>query len=325
MLELFGDGIIWAGAAIIYLLGQLNRFKVLDFCAHTVRVEEATDMKYNPATPTGARIEQFFANVGQVWSINEEVWRTCAGAVEPLQYPEQTFRPPQEELRQKFIGEGAPEGAVNIQKSRASTRMPQGANLTASIGGGGGGGGSAPPPPPPPSAGPAPPAPPPMAAAPPPPPPAFFPPVALGDAPPPPPPDSVPEVAAPAPPLARAPTGPGPAKIPLKGAAKGSPAPKAVSSAPGKGMVKLKSGVAGAGVLPPPPSNLPPVGSLPPPPMGAALPPPPPTGFLPPPPPAGLPPGFDEMPPPPPPPDHESFQDEDLPPPPPPPESDDWN
>jgi hypothetical protein len=56
-LELFGEGIVWAGAAIIYLLGQHNRFRVLDFCAHTVRVEEATELRYNSATATGEERE----------------------------------------------------------------------------------------------------------------------------------------------------------------------------------------------------------------------------------------------------------------------------
>lgn len=124
-LELFGDGILWAGSAIIYLLGQLNRFQVLDFCAHTRNVEEATDMKYNNTTAVGQRIEHFFSTFQHVWAINEEVWRTCASVVEPLQYDSQIFVPPTEEIKKKFIEAGAQDhggGAVVQTIGRAQGR-----------------------------------------------------------------------------------------------------------------------------------------------------------------------------------------------------------
>jgi hypothetical protein len=321
VLELFGDGIVWAGASIIYLLGQLQRFRVLDFCAHTVRVEESTDLKNNASSAAGARIDQFFVGVGHVWSINEEVWRTCAGVVEPLQYPQQTFRPPHEEVRQRFIGEGGGgEGNVAIQKSRASTRMPNaGLNVSSNNAAASTPAPAGVPPPPPP------------AGVPPPPPPNAFPPVALGSAPPPPPPPPRADAGPPPPPPSLA-QQPGPAKsgpkgVPFKGGAppKG-PAPPAgglMAKQPAKGKAPAAAG------LPPPPGQLPPP---PPPPTGFL--PPPPAGFLPP-PPGGLPPpppppafDFGEMPPPPPPPDHDGnglgFPDDDLPPAPPPPNSD-WN
>jgi hypothetical protein len=41
MEELFGDGIYWAGCAIIRLLGQHRRFEVLDFSYHLLRVNRA--------------------------------------------------------------------------------------------------------------------------------------------------------------------------------------------------------------------------------------------------------------------------------------------
>lgn len=39
--ELFGDGIYWAGCAIVRLLDQQRRFEVLDFCNHLLRVNRA--------------------------------------------------------------------------------------------------------------------------------------------------------------------------------------------------------------------------------------------------------------------------------------------
>lgn len=241
-LELFGEGIVWAGAAIVYLLGQHNRFRVLDFCAHTVRVEEATELKNNSASATGQRIESFFSNVAYVWSINEEVWRTCAGVVDPIAYPEQVFHPPEEEVKKKFIGDGImqEEGVVSI-KSRNSTRIvtPNSITRTAPSG-------SSPPPPPPQlNSAAAPPPPPPQvnnaAAAPPPPPPG-------GGFPPPPPP----------------PTGPvgGPALTAML------PPPVNPGALPPPAV--LPGSLPPPSVLPPPPG-----GALPPPPVGGALPPPP--------------------------------------------------
>ena len=36
--EVFGDGLIWGGITIIYLLGQIRRFEALDFCYHILNV-----------------------------------------------------------------------------------------------------------------------------------------------------------------------------------------------------------------------------------------------------------------------------------------------
>lgn len=37
--ELFGEGLNWAGCAMITLLGQQRRFEALDFCYHILRVQ----------------------------------------------------------------------------------------------------------------------------------------------------------------------------------------------------------------------------------------------------------------------------------------------
>lgn len=42
--QLFGEGLNWAGCALIVLLNQQRRFEALDFCYHILRVNRA-DMK----------------------------------------------------------------------------------------------------------------------------------------------------------------------------------------------------------------------------------------------------------------------------------------
>lgn len=37
--ELFGEGLHWAGCAMIVLLGQQRKFEALDFCYHILRVQ----------------------------------------------------------------------------------------------------------------------------------------------------------------------------------------------------------------------------------------------------------------------------------------------
>lgn len=342
-MELFGDGIIWAGAAVIYLLGQHNRFRVLDFCAHTVRVEEATEVKYSAATPQGQRIEQFFQNVAYVWAVNEEVWRTCAGVVEPLQYPEQKFRPPQEEIKKKFIEANEPGSGASIQQ-RSSTRIGPSPFATNAAGSAPGAGAGAPPPPPPAAAASfAPPPPPPAAAASfnaPPPPPANFgappppPAAASGGFPPPPPPSGA--INLPPPPPVAASALPPPPNVgnlppPPSGVGFSGPPPPAgrakVAPPSAANLPPPPPGAAakGPGKAPPPfkgPPKVVPKGASG---IGAGAPPPPPPAAatnLPPPPP---PPDDDDdhgMPPPPPPPDSEF--DDNMPPPPPPPD-DEWN
>lgn len=39
--SVFGDGLHWAGCTIIAVLSQHNRFEILDFCYHLLRVHRA--------------------------------------------------------------------------------------------------------------------------------------------------------------------------------------------------------------------------------------------------------------------------------------------
>ena len=42
--ELYGEGLNWAGCALIVLLSQQRRFEALDFCYHVLKVNRV-DMK----------------------------------------------------------------------------------------------------------------------------------------------------------------------------------------------------------------------------------------------------------------------------------------
>lgn len=39
--QLYGEGLHWAGCAMVVLLGQQRRFEALDFCYHILRVQRA--------------------------------------------------------------------------------------------------------------------------------------------------------------------------------------------------------------------------------------------------------------------------------------------
>ena len=38
--QLFGEGLNWAGCALVYLLGQQRRYELLDFTYHMLRVHK---------------------------------------------------------------------------------------------------------------------------------------------------------------------------------------------------------------------------------------------------------------------------------------------
>ncbi|KAI3407731.1 Cytoplasmic FMR1-interacting protein 1 [Globodera pallida] len=71
--ELFGDGIYWAGCAIIRLLGQHRRFEVLDFSYHILRVNRAVGVGQQQqqgtgiAKDSGKTQQQQQTRVAQVW------------------------------------------------------------------------------------------------------------------------------------------------------------------------------------------------------------------------------------------------------------------
>eukprot|EP00026_Physarum_polycephalum_P001363 Phypoly_transcript_01364.p1 GENE.Phypoly_transcript_01364~~Phypoly_transcript_01364.p1 ORF type:complete len:1135 (+),score=191.05 Phypoly_transcript_01364:297-3407(+) len=67
--ELFGDGLMWAGATIIHFLQQQNRFEAFDFSYHILNVEESA------AVPCQKPIlRQFFRTVALMRDINQTIF-----------------------------------------------------------------------------------------------------------------------------------------------------------------------------------------------------------------------------------------------------------
>lgn len=70
-LEIFGDGLMWAGCSIIHFLKQQHRFEVFDFSYHILNVEESA-----PAPCNRPNIHQFFKKVALVRDLNQTVFNT---------------------------------------------------------------------------------------------------------------------------------------------------------------------------------------------------------------------------------------------------------
>jgi cytoplasmic FMR1 interacting protein len=70
-LELFGDGLFWAGATIIHFLGQQLRFEVFDFSYHILNVEESASVACNNPS-----IHQFFKKVSHIRDLNQSIFNT---------------------------------------------------------------------------------------------------------------------------------------------------------------------------------------------------------------------------------------------------------
>jgi len=67
--EMYGDGIVWAGATLIHLLGQRHRFDTFDFSYYIQNMEEAA------AAPTeDAPTKAFLKNVSQARDFNRVVF-----------------------------------------------------------------------------------------------------------------------------------------------------------------------------------------------------------------------------------------------------------
>jgi len=70
-LEMYGDGINWAGCTIMYLLGQRNRFEAFSFTNHTLDIEDAA--KERTSEPS---LVQFLKNAVYDRELNEQIFST---------------------------------------------------------------------------------------------------------------------------------------------------------------------------------------------------------------------------------------------------------
>jgi len=65
----YGDGLLWAGAVIIYLLHQQHRFNVFDFSYHIANIEQA-----NPIQNDDNFVREFLKNVNAVRDLNNQIF-----------------------------------------------------------------------------------------------------------------------------------------------------------------------------------------------------------------------------------------------------------
>lgn len=95
--QLFGEGLNWAGCALIVLLGQQRRFEALDFCYHILRVNRV-DMKDEvikgtPLKKMVERIRKFQILNGQIYAVLNKYLRPSDCDSVPLEQV-RCFPPP---------------------------------------------------------------------------------------------------------------------------------------------------------------------------------------------------------------------------------------
>ena len=61
--QLFGEGLNWAGAVMIVLLGQQRRFEALDFCYHIYRVQRVDGKDDQRRRRTDRTVDQLLVSI----------------------------------------------------------------------------------------------------------------------------------------------------------------------------------------------------------------------------------------------------------------------
>lgn len=135
-IEIFGDGLMWAGCTIIHFLGQRDRFEVFDFCYHILNVEESA-----PAQCSNPSIHNFFEKVRLIRDLNQTIFNSLASYVAPPKEDLVLFHPPKIDVAQSehFIAPGADTGTLRPGASSNSVTSFNNVATTTSM----------PPPPPP--------------------------------------------------------------------------------------------------------------------------------------------------------------------------------
>lgn len=82
--EMFGEGLNWAGCAIILLLNQQRRFEILDFGGHLLRLQRA-DKK--DITPEGVSLERMAARLSRFAVLNRQIFATLNVYLNPKDRP----------------------------------------------------------------------------------------------------------------------------------------------------------------------------------------------------------------------------------------------
>ncbi|KAA3681564.1 cytoplasmic FMR1 interacting protein [Paragonimus westermani] len=82
--EMFGEGLNWAGCAIMLLLGQQRRFEILDFGGHLLRLQRA-DKK--DVTTEGVSLEKMAARLSRFAVLNRQIFATLNVYLHPKDRP----------------------------------------------------------------------------------------------------------------------------------------------------------------------------------------------------------------------------------------------
>jgi cytoplasmic FMR1 interacting protein len=69
--ELFGEGLHWAGCAIIVLLNQQRRFEALDFCYHILRVQRVDG---KDGTVKGINLKRMVDRIRRFQVLNSQIF-----------------------------------------------------------------------------------------------------------------------------------------------------------------------------------------------------------------------------------------------------------
>ncbi|CAH8856207.1 unnamed protein product [Trichobilharzia szidati] len=85
--EMFGEGINWAGCAIILLLGQQRRFEALDFGTLILRLQRI-DKK--DSTPMGVSLERLAARLSRFSVLNRQIFSTLSVYLHPIDRVDET-------------------------------------------------------------------------------------------------------------------------------------------------------------------------------------------------------------------------------------------
>ncbi|XP_057381354.1 cytoplasmic FMR1-interacting protein-like isoform X1 [Daphnia carinata] len=71
--QLFGEGLHWAGCAMIVLLGQQRRFEALDFCYHILRVQRVDN---KDETVKGIQLKRLVDRIRRFQVLNSQIFAT---------------------------------------------------------------------------------------------------------------------------------------------------------------------------------------------------------------------------------------------------------
>lgn len=112
--QLFGEGLHWAGCAMIVLLGQQRRFEALDFCYHILRVQRIDGkdevVKGIPLKRMVDRIRRFQVLNSQIFAVLNKYLKSSDTDNMPVEHV-RCFQPP---IHQSLAGAAGPQGPTTI-------------------------------------------------------------------------------------------------------------------------------------------------------------------------------------------------------------------